>query len=350
MNKNRIVFVTGIPRGTIALEVIRIFSEIGYKIKVVNQYSENIESSSRINSGYCLMKTESVSDYSSILELHHVFFSGRRLILKPYLTGTDLYKQNRKNNKRRILIKQVPFYISETEIRNHLENRYGFISELYRLKPHQPSSSYSRRKFCAYSVMFEEAIADHFKSSTFLEIRTNTFVIAERFCLNKKQNPCSSESSSRLSPELHVYDFTGGFTTKVDLETHVNLTETNLPLYIHNYHRLSPRSQRAPSESSPSVERRRKSRPCSATNRRRPSTGYQKIVFSTLLLNSSHHLKPNSKIYRLLRDHDPEFLGTFALKDSWIALSNLRENKLVSQTGQDGRKIVLPQLAYRTSH
>ena len=56
------------------------------------------------------------------------------------------------------------------------------------------------------------------------------------------------------------------------------------------------------------------------------SRGYCRTQFIDDLIGLSHHLKPSSRVYRLLRSEKFEYFSTFELMNTWTAMHNFKYN------------------------
>ena len=135
------------------------------------------------------MATRSKQVYEAMLNNSQFIYLGRRLKIKPHLRGVELYKENSRNNKRRMFLKRVPTFISEAEIKYYLETNFGRISEFYELMSDQSMSKpkYRNRKVKTYSIMFESSLSGKFNGCIHLEIRNGVYIQAERFSVKKKE-------------------------------------------------------------------------------------------------------------------------------------------------------------------
>lgn len=324
MNKNHIVYVSGILRGTPPPEVCSAFKSYGYSIRVVDRHGMSLESSTAITTGYCLVEAECHKTYKTILKEGHISWKGRSLILRPYLTGEHLFKENRRNNKRRVVLKHVPVFVSDKEVKEILSQRFGPIREFYELQSDLPLYLCGKRKFKAYSVMFDHSVGVHeMETSTKLELRVGIISTIEKFNIKKKKH-ISRDSLNHLKI----------FTARTWAGSEENFQSSKVPPLSLEKVRCSPilskshksTSARVIHSQSPHLYDLKPRRVRSVSQNKKSSTGYSYYEFINNLKNSQHHIKPNRKFYRLIRENSPEFLGAFQLKDSWVALSNLRQN------------------------
>ena len=323
MERNFFIFVSGIPRRTFAKSVNIFFANLGFHTFVVSQYLEISPSEWPIDSGYCLMGTRSKQAFETLLNHSHFEFQGRQLKVQPQLTGLQLYKLNRSYNKRRILLKRVPGYISTEEIKRCLEKHFGRISEFFELKSemsyyHQIDEN---RKNKTFSVMFETIISDMIQGSIELEVSPGVYVHAERFSLKKKtfqkqnqlgtgnRQASSKKESSRVDSTIGA--LSSQFQTKTESSTTRNQTSVvRQSLSLRQIAIALPENRRA--RSSGRVPR--------------SSQGCCRSQIVDDLLAASHHCKPSSKVYRLIRCEKFEYFSAFELGNTWTAKTNFKYN------------------------
>lgn len=279
-----------------------------------------MESHFTITCGYCLVRVESSKDYYCLLNTRNLFLHGRRLITKPFLSGMALVKENRNNNRRRILVKNVPKFIPQKELKKYLERRFGPIEEFYHLLPFDSSKAATNKSKVCYSVMFQNSIQETIKGPIELEIRPNTTVIAEKFLVQKKKKPlCILNYHSQchfqnLKTENYIHPST--CRAKHMEKPHHSILKNQLRI-----------SQSVDNEPIRKLKRRSsQTRSLSVGQRSQFANGYSRSVFIQDLINLCHHFKPNLKVYRLLRGEYSEYLAIFELKNTWLGLTNYREN------------------------
>lgn len=73
MRGKELIFLSGVPKGCTAGELVSIFSKLGYRIRVCHQPVECLPADSILDSGYCLIKPETACQYKK-------FFSSSILV------------------------------------------------------------------------------------------------------------------------------------------------------------------------------------------------------------------------------------------------------------------------------
>lgn len=348
MKSSLFIYVSGIPRGTFVKSIQRCFYTAGYTVMVKSSQLVPMSPKEQLNSGHCLIETESYKSQKNLVQIQYVYFQGRRLKLEKYLSGSDLCKHNSNNNKRRVLVKKVPSTISEKTVRYILERNFGPISECYALMTSKKSITSCIKTNCrdtkTYSVMFENPVNHRLSNAAQLEIQPGSFVTIERFVIKKKLGTNSTLVNSREST-LQVL-------TMIDCECgddelkNPNLDSAKL------YPLEGPIGAKKRSASKPAISLQNAGRSKSINNldtvsysdlalnsskirsksqeaKRKRTRGYSRSKFIVDLVLSCHYLKPTSSTYRLLRSEESEYLATFELRHTWIAVSNFRFNLAV---------------------
>ena len=261
-----------------------------------------------------------------------MYFQGRQLMLRPVLTGVGLYKHNAQNNKRRLLLKSVPFEIGEADIKKFLEKTIGAVTSLFRFKPEKIGyfeTVPKKRKMSTYSAMFENPVNHIFTKTTRCEIRKNVWITLEQFSLKKKERRYSKDQSTLLSNPRSCTKILpseqGLAMTAADIKQ--GEETQRLVSKIQCRHIVRSRSSLGRLKCHASEEKRYKRETRSVKDKRNISTGYSRAVFIEELSGYCHHFKPGTKAYKLLRSECCEYLGTFELRNSWISQSNLKINK-----------------------
>ena len=161
---NFTVYVAGISKQISKEELYKYFNQFGLISEITtfrkalapsNTYEE--ESTQK---GYCFVNTFCRQTFSHILNYQYHSIFGRSIYCTKYEEGSKLMRQNRMNNQRRVIIKQVPIYLELSSLRLLLEQTVGKVEILYQFKDSstkpQCITSNNSQKFKSFSVMFEE--------------------------------------------------------------------------------------------------------------------------------------------------------------------------------------------------
>ena len=172
MNKKQYrIFVAGVPSGVSSKTVesyfrsfgpITAITEIDRRVEDAGIYSNDVDSTIHpfeIMRGVCCVITPYEQTYNAILGTSNHCIKKRTIMCSPYKSKKAAIKENRKNNKRRIIIKRVPSSIEEGIIKDSIEYLFGPISVFFSFLPEamQVKNPYrNRRLHKSYSVMFTD--------------------------------------------------------------------------------------------------------------------------------------------------------------------------------------------------
>lgn len=341
--KNYQIFVAGIPCLTSAQEVTMCFSRLNYVVRVEQSSFPTLFAKNQrlVVDGHCVISVKNLSSYEGILSHGEIKLKGRKLMCKPYLTGVNLYKLNAQNNKRRIILKSVPSFLYERDVRHSLEKKFGKIEQFFPFLSDNRTPEESKRKFTSYSVMFEDVNSALWAvEANVVELKEGIYANIEKFSRKRKELNDQKQTKTTL----------GNFSTIEDLgkRNHEPTTLDNLV--------KDRRAKRKLLYKPKSFRRRHRSlvnQPCKdnlpyqtlqdrSTRSLERTTlipaGYQRLELIEELCAKCSHLKPNSKIYRLLRCENFEYSATFELKNTWISSNNLRHNVLKKEPRKNERQ------------
>jgi hypothetical protein len=348
MNSKLLIFVSGIPTGTLVDELEKSFLDEGYTVRLHDKRRRPLPRNSHLNMGFCLAEVREPEIFDALKKVKYVLFRRRHLMVQRYLAGKELHESNSYKNKRRILLKRVPSSLPEASVRQFLAKSFGPISEMYALKPDgkgsSPPFSFYKANSKTYSVIFECPINHLLARPTSMEIVPGCTVIAELFVVYKRgfRNQANPRS---VSPKLDehnqgclVDDSLFPIINSISLKkldhgdypqsSALQKVQKTKPERRFSLDFVNPRFRTDPPKRDTAFgEEISKRASFSMEARRKLSTGYSRSEFISELLSMAHHLKPVSSAYRLLRGEEPEYLATFELPNTWIALSNFRFNK-----------------------
>lgn len=158
-----LVFVGGVPAKTSKELVQRYFLQFTPFVSVhffnSSRYSENQSAAALKNrfspKGYCILELSDQESADRILAHRPHIFNGRILFCTPSKTGTALARHNRQTCLRRMILKQVPGYFSDSEIVSLLEDQIGKVESLYRYESLKKKGR--PKQFVSFSVTFQSA-------------------------------------------------------------------------------------------------------------------------------------------------------------------------------------------------
>ena len=326
------IYVAGIPTSTTTVELSACFSRHSYLVRVetTSKFPTGDNSQRFVLDGHCVISVADTTTYESILTNKRILLRGRRLMCSEFLTGTKLYKLNAMNNKRRIILKYVPSYLSEIEVKDSLERQFGKVERFFSYLSEHKEADESRRRYKAYSVMFDQiSVAQVVADRNVIELKYGINATVEKY--NRKR--------VNKVPEARTSKGTTCNLSTIDNLSRKNLASTNLTCVLpasqpivkcpenKTFHfRSKPRAKTM--EDFPKSTQFNTRRTCSVERSAIVARGNRRTQFIEELRAVCPHLKPNSKIYRLLRSEDFEYIATFELSNAWISLTNFRQNHM----------------------
>lgn len=153
------VFVGSLPALASSDDVRSYFSWYGQIIQIqMKTFVKDSRPNLLLNYGYCVIVTASKHIAANILAHDH-YFSDRRIICKPYLSGTRRHRMNENNNSRRVVIKNVPAHLTEDVVKSELEV-YGPIDLVFNLTNRYYMEELSKRPKATKSVSVQFSSAE----------------------------------------------------------------------------------------------------------------------------------------------------------------------------------------------
>ena len=306
-----ILFVSGIPEGTNPHGLISYFNLLGFRIRIFHKDSTTTKLGSQISSGHCLIKVDTEKTYEAILSYHRYYFMGRRLMVSPYLRGANLQRENSQKNKRRIVVKQVPSFVHESELVLCLEHKFGIIESIYKFKDSPFSSLFPSIKASSvnsFSVMLRYPYKGPAFTVLRIEIIPGKSIYVERFKFKLKNNktaPISYIEQPQVmvcSKEYLNQPAQASLTHKLDISNQIS--QNSLRYALKSRGRSLHQEQKFKTQK----ESTRRSR--SLDLKIESLKGYRRAEFIEELQSKSHHIKPSTKAYQWLRQEEPEYLAT----------------------------------------
>lgn len=337
--KNLLIYVAGIPNKTSVSELEDCFYFLGFSVKVEanKNQSQRVRRTDTLTEGYCVISVKCTSAYDEILTSKEIILKKRRLMCKPYLTGAGLYKQNAINNRKRVILKYVPSYISPRELKHFIETSYGKIEQFFAFKSESESSQIGLgRKFTSYSIMFLESdVALQFSANSNFELIDGVYIQVERFTQRKREErrlansteqpeflekPASHQRANMEEQAMDQYVKT----TKEQKETYNNGEQLAIKTSQLQLPISKGRARSQDQECKDRLVRKKLTfrRTGSLERMAMAASGYQRLEFIQELCTALSCINPTSKVYRLLRSDDFEYLATFELNNTWIANTN----------------------------
>lgn len=125
------IFVGSIPASATRQELFEYFSQFGSIIRVEVSSKKQRRRSTQRNPGYCQIVVGDWDTAAKILRHENHHFQGRKISCQPFRKSGSLKRSNLLNNRRRIIIKNLPVSYTEFKLieyfKSHGEIDIGFI-------------------------------------------------------------------------------------------------------------------------------------------------------------------------------------------------------------------------------
>lgn len=319
------MFVAGIAANTPADVVLGYFSQFCCHAKIVGQRSAGKAGGckdSRIYRGHCILEVGSREAYDRILDYQQHLISGRSLMCSRYLLGTQLFKENAKNNKKRIIVKNVPSSVCQSALAALMEDKFGRIQNIYSFKSERSALTESKvkRKHLSYSIMFEShTSARAAAEQEIINLSESSFCIAQRFRLNNRKFRGMKVGDTIKNSSILTKGALQYGREKGDLRIEIQDPKEESA-------RHSPKAMKHSSsvnrELANLVSPKKRSFSCDEPSDDR--IGRRRYEFTQYLILESSRTKPTKKLYQLVRREEAEYLSAFELRNAWWSRNNYR--------------------------
>ena len=330
MGDKFVLFISGVPQGTLSSDLIKLFTEHGFNVRMFRKDPKSAPSEWLVRSGYCLVQASDKITYKALLRREQFDFTSRKLMVSPYLQGAKLHRTNAKKNRRRIVVKHVPSFIPESDLVICLEQTFGKIEAIYKFKD-SPFKNIAATKsdgsMEVYSVMLQHPIRDPAFTILPIEIIPGTKIYAEKFSF-KQKNKTSCRPTKESHPDILLRK------SSPFQDSSLKKFENLLPKmqkslrWIRHSRGKSLHKEHINKDEHESTKRSR-----SLDLQIRSLKGYCRATFLEELQSYGHHIRPTTKSFQCLRQEEPAYLSTFQLRNTWVARTNFRLNKMSSSRG-----------------
>jgi hypothetical protein len=146
------LFVAGVPANTSFRTLLNYFLTFG-------QIDSLIPIKGKKNGCY-LLKSNDLLALHAIKNFKSHCYEGRSLQISEFLTGEHLATYNQQINSRRVIVKKVLSYWTESQVEKILSEKFGSVQSIYRFKAksqHTQSLREHRYNVQTYSVLFESS-------------------------------------------------------------------------------------------------------------------------------------------------------------------------------------------------
>lgn len=154
------LFVAGLPSAISPLEILAYFRTISPAFSLT--IPGDIDLCERQQKkGFCYLVCFDSEIAQYVIKKKFFSFLNRTLTVMKQLEGVDLIIQNKKVKKCRVILKQVPSTITEAQLKHFIEERYGDLETIFRLRSKDPYSDINKKKanlmkFHSFSGYFKE--------------------------------------------------------------------------------------------------------------------------------------------------------------------------------------------------
>jgi hypothetical protein len=153
------LFVAGLPTKVGLDQVLRYFWEFADVALAPESISGQQGVDDTVNSGHCIIQCWNYVDAEYLTQIRHFDFMGRTLTVQYNKTGVGLIIENRRLNKSRLILKQVPTYVEEDMLKAEIEQNFGPVMTLYMYKKNHPylqdQSRVWSKQYVTYSVVMK---------------------------------------------------------------------------------------------------------------------------------------------------------------------------------------------------
>ena len=322
------IFVAGVAFNTPVKDVTKHFRQYGKDIKVQVPKSCGsviLNSLDYIQQGHFILVVGSMNTCISILAANSHEVNDRSLMCRPFLTGSDLYRANNKNNKKRIILKHVPFTVNQKSLKALMEQRFGKVENIFPFKSEKSGNNQieAKRKYNSYSIMFDShesalmAVAEEI-----IRLSGSTFCSAERFNTSYQRKKGFKPEPNTLTSVKRTAQFTPQSTLPHTTNEVREKKKKTASLQIHRVVKTRSRSQQGFSirdGQSIRYESRRRTR---SHDRSTITASYVGYELSQYLSDICSFVKPTAKLYRRIREENGQYLAAFELKNAWSSKNN----------------------------
>lgn len=336
------IFVAGIPYNTSEKDVINFFGKFGKVLGVAKHRRSTKHHNSYqqcyIREGHCVLALSDYETFDSILKTKNITMFGRSIMCEAYKSGVQLYKQNSVNNKKRVILKNVPTQYEDEEVKTLLQSAYGEVDTLYHFISEQksPGKFHKKRKYKSFSVMFKhEASAQKAAEDKFLNFDNSCIVVIEKYKIQRKgkrvENEQKKSSTQRTLPtraskhKITLVDF------EMDPERE-DKREITSQIRGEIFRPGNKSSTSLSAKSTTDSEAIMRSTVTSVSIGKIKKMQETRHHFLEFLIDQCSKVKPTSKTFSRLRAYETEYLVSFELRNAWFSKTNVQFKKRVNQS------------------
>lgn len=147
------VYIGSIPGDATKKEILNFFSQFGYVVDVHMFYkSHELVGNRRLNKGYCHLLVGDKAFAEQLISSEH-YFKGRTIFCNRFLTGSNLKRNNELHDSTRVIIKYLPEYVSEGELKEFM-SQFGSVKAAFFMPQHPGEQAFEKHKYKTASVQF----------------------------------------------------------------------------------------------------------------------------------------------------------------------------------------------------
>lgn len=200
------LFVAGLPSAISALEILAYFRTISPAFGLTTPGDIDLCERQQ-KKGFCYLVCFDSEIAQYVIKKKFFSFLNRTLTVMKQLEGVDLIIQNKKVKKCRVILKQVPSNVTEAQLKYFIEERYGDLETIFRLRSKDPYFDINNKlanymKYHAFSGYFKEKAhaAALINLGVITYIDGSTIYVHKHECQNQILPFKASDKSTKPSP------------------------------------------------------------------------------------------------------------------------------------------------------
>lgn len=195
---NTTVFVGGIPGSISQHELSSYFAHFGKITRLEIPIKKVTES---VNSGYCYITFATQQSKDAVLRIRDHFIGSRRVTCKHFLNGSNLSAEIQSSNERKLFVKFIPGWVTESDFRAYFE-QFGKLESYYMVKYRDPTTPETKsNSSVGYLVYQDRAVSERILSQRVFKIGNKKMQVT-RYDRNYTKIPSNDMSSSHKSQEM----------------------------------------------------------------------------------------------------------------------------------------------------
>ena len=133
-----LLFVTGIPNKTSGQAILELFRGFGsFRILCLKNSGEqmkilNSSPKPNLKRGFCILEASDTHSFTKALEVESLSLGERSLKISKFMYGTQLRQFSKEEELRRVIIKKIPWSLSQDHLTNPLEEAFGKVKRIFR--------------------------------------------------------------------------------------------------------------------------------------------------------------------------------------------------------------------------